>query len=122
MARFTPTAHALLSTKARTLDEPALTAHTDMAEARLGLVGATVSGGDVDRVTTAVALQVNLQVEKGVNAHVYSSLSRGKRTFDYRKLADLDVHRDAVAIVANVLGVAARFPALTSRRGMNIHG
>ena len=121
MARFIPTDHVLLSSTARMLGAGAIEAHADIAEARLSLADATVSGGEVDRITTAVALQVNMQVEKGVDAHVYRDTSRGQRSKSYRRLGELEVNRDALAIVRSILG-GARFGALRSRRGINPPG
>lgn len=81
------TAHPLLSDQAAALGPSELEAHARVAETSLGLLNFTafVDGTDkYDRATDAVALQINYQVEAGIEAFIMSGESRGARRRSYR--------------------------------------
>jgi hypothetical protein len=95
-------ASAMLSDAAADLDPDALDAHTLLAEHLLGLAGDAYTGDDLDTVDIALALQVNHQVERGVDADVYESVDHGGRTLQYA--AGVTVSPQAAAIAAALLG------------------
>lgn len=83
------TAHPLLSDETNHLSETALSAQARVAETLLGLLKFTpfspVSQPDLySRASDAVALQVNYQVESGIDAFILSSMSRGGRANTFR--------------------------------------
>jgi hypothetical protein len=80
-AEYTPDAN-LLSDKAAS--SPQLDAQTELAIDLLNLRGTGYVGEDKNRAERALALQVNLQVENGVEASAYTSLKRGERSFTFR--------------------------------------
>lgn len=87
--RYSVTNHPLLSERASRLAAPELEAHNRVAEILIGLwkFAAFTEVGDPDKfaqATDAVAMQVNYQVESGIEAFILSNLVRGKREFVYR--------------------------------------
>ena len=67
----------LLSAKAKGLRERPLDAHTRMAEWLLGVANATFQTDLDDDVRIALSMQVNFQLEQGVEAGVYKEWYEG---------------------------------------------
>lgn len=77
--------HPLLSQRAETLGEEELAAHKLVAESLLGLTDFTVSvQSDCDIIDAAVVMQVNYQVEAGVEGALMQEARRGGRHIIYR--------------------------------------
>jgi len=68
---------ALLSNKAINLTESELDAHTRMAEMLLGVHDTSFSGVADTRIKIALSMQVNFQLEQGVEAAVYDETHDG---------------------------------------------
>jgi hypothetical protein len=91
MPTYDPTGHPLLSVEAAALSPEKLAAQADTAEAVLGR-GSTylrdtefeAGSADYELARTAVAHQVNYQVESGIGAEVYGSQQRGGRQVGFR--------------------------------------
>jgi hypothetical protein len=87
MPRYPIGTHPLLSEEAAALwltNQPRLEALGELAEARLGLWGTSYTGDEANLAAAAVAWQVNLMVEAGVDGDVYESVKRGSRSVTYR--------------------------------------
>ncbi len=87
MPRYPIWDHPLLSEEASGLwrtNPPRLEALGELAEARLGLWGTDYVGDEENLAAAAVAWQVNLMVEAGVDGDVYESVKRGSRSVTYR--------------------------------------
>lgn len=98
-APFDITAHELLTGDAAGHD--ALTSHNRLAEVLLGIHEETVADDDEALILIAIALQVNHQVERGVEANVYLDDSDGDLRF---KMRDRLVSPEAAAVVRTVVG------------------
>jgi hypothetical protein len=92
--------HALLQGAAARLDAGALAAHTEVAERLLGVRARFTNPDDADAAENALALQVSLQAEGGVDAVIASSIGRGSRSVGYRESTRL--HPDAVTIIGEL--------------------
>ena len=103
MPLYDPAAHPLLSSAAAALDtegDPnALDEQAEVAINLLGLRDTAYTDADAAAAVRAVAIQVNLQVELGVEGFAYSSLTRGARSFDSK---DKLIDPRAAAIVATL--------------------
>lgn len=108
--------HKLLSQKAALLDAPTLAEQNVLAETLLRFEAPALTGTLAEDAARAVALQVSYQVERGIEADVYDSLTRGSRKFDFRDAGLL--HPIAAEIAEALLddGVANDWPAITSLR------
>jgi hypothetical protein len=114
VARYDVSEHGLLSDDAQALSEPELAAQNELAEVVLGLhEGDTYTGVKETTATLAVALQVNFQVEAGVEAYVLTASSRGARSKSYRDL--VRVHPIAAALMGGL--TSGDWNVLTSVRG-----
>lgn len=87
--RYDITDHPLLSDDARDLGPNSLDAQARVAETLLGLLTFTafsvVTQADLySRAQDAVALQVNYQVEAGLDAFILMSLAKGGRSMSFR--------------------------------------
>jgi hypothetical protein len=85
--RYDVTNHPLLSDDAKALGSESLEAHGRVAEQVLGLYNFTAFESGTDEYKSAqdaVALQVNYQVEAGIDAFVAASVSRGARSKTFR--------------------------------------
>ena len=123
------TAHHLLSPEARRVPPKELEQLVGVAEDLLGLAGSAYGGEDEERAARAVALQVNHLVALGSDAFVFSSVSRGGRSWSFRggtgggDAGPALVHPIAAAIVAALPpsgenpGNAAWAPVRSRRRG-----
>ena len=97
--------HDLLSDEAQALDEGPRTAHADVAEMVLGIHDTNYTGEDATRLALAVVLTVNYRLEKGLDADVYSSTSRGAVSSTYRgEHAPPPAPLEATMIVDRVVG------------------
>lgn len=119
--RYDVSTHGLLSPDALALEEPEFTAQNELAETILGLNGTDFEDEDEETALLAVALQLNYQVEAGVEAFVLVSTSRGARSKTFRDV--VGVHPQAATIVANLPGMSDTdddsdgFNIVTSLRG-----
>ena len=118
---FDITEHPLLSPAAAALAAPTLEAQGDLAERLLGIAGASgLNEVQTTTATLAVVMQVNYQVEAGVDAAVYTSDGRGARSKAYR---DLGVHPYARALIVTLpiaaAEASAQYDVLISRRTGN---
>lgn len=109
------TGAALLSEAAKALSADELRDQTAIAEAALGLIGTTLSGDAAERAKLALALQVNHQLEHGVEGSVYSSWSQGSRSVTYASTIPLS--GAAVSLVQTLLGGAVWADMRSMRRG-----
>lgn len=110
--------HPLLSPGAAALGRDELAEHNLLAEDLLSLAGTTFADEDAARATRAVALQVNYQVEQGVDAAVYDVTMVGSRMLNYR---DGIVHPIALELAtllinSTVSATTTAWPAITSLR------
>jgi len=82
--RFNIAGSTLLSDKAEQLNPSSeLPAHVALAADLLDIAGLHLSDATTKKAERALAVQVNFQVEAGVDAAVYSSRSRAERSDDY---------------------------------------
>jgi hypothetical protein len=95
--------HPMLSDAAARLPHDVLAAHVAVADALLS-VGSTValsdaagSGQDGELARVALALQVSHQVAGGMDADLYTSVSRGARSFAFRGSAAVSQRARAIA-------------------------
>lgn len=72
-----------------TSDAPAFAEQQALAEDLLGLTGldATLSAAGIAKAERFLALQINYQIETGVDAAVYQARTRGRRSDTYRDSA-----------------------------------
>lgn len=92
--------HGALSSAAARLTQPQLEAQTLVAESLLGVGPGTFGNtADDDLAAVALAMQVSLQVEAGVEAVYASNVSRGSRAIAYRGVR---LHPDSVEIMDNL--------------------
>lgn len=122
MPRYLDAENGLLSVAARSLEEPGLTAHADLAEDLLGLSAGSVvtEAAVVAKAQRAVALQINHQVAQSPNWSVLASNTQGSRTETYRnwevnpsakRLAD-----EVLADPSGTVGASERWGTTTSLR------
>lgn len=110
-------AHPLLTAKALGRGPTVLAAEQELAEGLLGLVApATTDAFELSRVSTALAVQINFQVEQGVSALVasYQSSAHSRQQMAYR---DRVINPQAAQIIATLPGLTGRaFDAMISHR------
>lgn len=83
-------AHPLLSADALALDTDPFAEHAALAHDLLGLADTAFTGAAAESAKRFLALQVNYQVETGVDAAIYALKVRGSRTVSYKSAsADL---------------------------------
>jgi hypothetical protein len=114
-APFNIRGEALLSAKANALGEKELDAHTRTAEWLLGVATTTFPTDLDDDVMIALSLQVNFQLEQGVEAGVYKEWYEG----DVRSIyAERNTDPKALAIATRLLtsANANALSAVTSLR------
>ncbi len=134
MALIDISADALRSPKVRQLasaDADGFAAQQDVAETLLGVSGqlvARLSTAQLAQASHAVALQMNLQVEQGLDPFIVASESAGQQgeSVNYR---DVNVHPNALEIINALLGqtkqesnVVAQFRAIPSVRSARTRG
>ncbi len=104
MTLVTVTAHPLLTGKVNALGTDPFAAQQKLAEALLGLTQSFVDRCDadqLDRVTMAVALQMNFQVEQGLDPFVVQSESSTQQG-ESRTYRDDAVNPQSQAIIAGI--------------------
>ena len=72
--------HALMTDRARALltkNQEAFEAHNAMAEFLLSLNGTQFTGDDAEMAAISVALQVNFQIEQGLDPYIAINLNTG---------------------------------------------
>jgi hypothetical protein len=103
MPLYDITDHPLLSPAVQNLGPETLAAHTEVAEALLRLSELAVFAAattEYTQATNALALQVNFQVESGLDAYILQSLTRGARSQTFRGgKRHLTVHPQAARIM-----------------------
>jgi len=97
-APFDIAGHELLTEDAA---DTALVSHTRLAESLLGLSEATATDNDLTLIKIALVLQVNHQVERGVEANAYMSEQDGDLRYKHR---DRLVSPEAASVVRAVIG------------------
>lgn len=112
------TAHPLLSEESKALDGPTLEAHSTLAQEVLGFTGMTFQGAKLDTAKTAVALQVNRQVQKALepDSMLASSVSRGARSKAYADAARKVLDPTAAALAHQVVGPGRYAPVVRTTR------
>lgn len=101
MARYDVSEHGLLSADAIALSTEEFGAQNDLAEMSLGLLGTDLTDTDEDVAMMAVALQLNFQVEAGVEAYVLLSDSQGARSRSFRD-PSVTLHPTALKLVTDL--------------------
>ena len=105
--------HALLTTK---VSGESLDAQTRIAERALQLHGVTFTTDQEEEIKAAIAIQVNFQYERGVEADVYEELEDGMMRSEYRDaVVSALAKRVADGVISEVKGVNRR-PATVSLR------
>lgn len=102
MARMTTLdEHPLLGARAKALEPDEILAQQVVAESLLQVNDLTVAlQADCDRLDAAVVLQINFQVETGIEGYMLTEARRGARHVIYRgKNRMAHVHRQAIEIV-----------------------
>jgi hypothetical protein len=102
MATADLSTHPLLSPRAKLIDPDELTAHVLLAETLLGVdqLALKADDADQDKVDGAIVLQVNYQVESGVEGFLMQEARRGARHNIYRGRNRLQyVHRLALEAI-----------------------
>lgn len=84
--RYPVTAHPLLSADAQALEPAQLAEQNLLAEDLLGFTDAALltDADTIARATRLIVLQVNYQVETGVDASIYASQRRGQREVGFK--------------------------------------
>jgi hypothetical protein len=85
---YDPTDHALLSPEAKALmqnDADQFNEQAALAQSLLDLDGTSFSGADAATATRAVAMQVNYQLEMGLEGFTTNAVSRGSRSVVYKQ-------------------------------------
>jgi hypothetical protein len=108
--------HDLLSEEAKALTTPQFEEYMALAREVYGIVDMTFSGSDEGRVDRAIALQVNFMLGKGLEGDIFSSLSRGGRSFTFKDGLP-EAHKTGMAIIRDVVGPGHGFDSLPSVRG-----
>lgn len=103
MTAYAPTVdnHVLLTDRANMLDPDEIQAHAQVAMSLLQVIGFSPSAqSDRDLLDTAIVLQINFQVEAGVEGYLMQEARRGGRNIVYRGKNRLQhVHRQALEMV-----------------------
>jgi hypothetical protein len=85
---YDPTDHALLSEAAKALqlnDVDQFNEQAALAQTLLELDDSSFSGADAATATRAVAMQVNYQIEMGLEGFTTNAVSRGSRSVVYKQ-------------------------------------
>jgi hypothetical protein len=115
---YDPTDHALLSAEARGLQQADVEQFNEqaaVAQSMLGLNDSTFSGTDAAKATRAVAMQLNYQLEMGIEGFSANAVSRGGRSTVYKTGAGARpvlVFPPAKRMVEDLLGGWASGPSL----------
>lgn len=110
---FDISTHALLTDK---VTGGALTAHTRIAERVLGLYGVTFSASQEEEIEAALALQVNFQYERGVEADTYQEIKDGAMWSIYNAVPVSMLARFIVqSVILQIRGIGARPPTVSLR-------
>lgn len=113
--------HPILTGKSKALaasDSAAFAAQQELAETLLGLTEPAVTNAfTLSRVQLAVALQINFQLEQGLDPLV-EEVAQSKHSEQMIKYRDRIVNPQAASIIADVLVVATvdRWASITSLR------
>lgn len=106
MPTYDPSGHPLLSGEASALSSDELDAQASVAEEVLGLEGTEFDAAEKDRATRAVALQVNLQVDRPSEADWAESETEMDQSVTYRSDQGgraVPVHPTAERIASSLL-------------------
>ena len=110
---FDISAHALLTGK---VTGAALTAHTRIAERVLNLQGVTFTTSQEAEIEAALALQVNFQYERGVEADAYQEIRDGAMWSIYNTVPISNLARRVVeGVIREVNGTGARAATVSLR-------
>jgi hypothetical protein len=107
------TEHPLLSDDARGVGEKTLVAHVQVARVLLGLEGHSFQGGPLNTARSAIALQVNRQVQKALEPDVFlaASVNRGSRSKAYADAARNTLDPVAMNLVSTILPRGGQYGA-----------
>jgi hypothetical protein len=115
---YDPTNHALLSPEARGLQQADVEQFNEqaaVAQSLLDLDGSSFSGEDAAKATRAVAMQLNYQIEMGIEGFAANAVSRGGKSTTYRQgagAAPILVFPPAKRMVEDLRGGWASGPSL----------